>query len=315
MLPLGEEKMVAELMKLRRHQITPHDVSLELLSRRDRARRIADDVCYRMIDCGWKAPRSTTYLSISLLEEFTDELALITYPPDYDDNLQFDIESDLKEIEFMLYQGKDSSLQDSIDQMDIANLDDYFVDPIPEMFTDEHTPDYSSPSIFDFYDDDFLEVESDDESVYDDLFDSKGDKIKESKLLIDELDLPCDFLSLSEYDSFNSQDFSRVDALPSPNNEDKVFNPRILIHEKTITIITRVVQDKKLAISNASLVLEDFNPSFYEPLFFKDVPKSKMLLPFSSENKEKNFKPGIYTFEHVRSCFLAIMFSKSTRFS
>nr|GFB64057.1 reverse transcriptase domain-containing protein [Tanacetum cinerariifolium] len=34
------------------------------------------------------------------VHEFTDELALITYPPEYDDNLQFDIESDLKEIEF-----------------------------------------------------------------------------------------------------------------------------------------------------------------------------------------------------------------------
>nr|GFB38676.1 hypothetical protein [Tanacetum cinerariifolium] len=43
---------------------------------------------------------STTYL---LLEEFADEL-----PLKYDDNLQFDIESDLKEIEFLLYQDKDS---------------------------------------------------------------------------------------------------------------------------------------------------------------------------------------------------------------
>nr|GEZ88108.1 reverse transcriptase domain-containing protein [Tanacetum cinerariifolium] len=35
---------------------------------------------------------STTFSSYSLLEEFTDELALITYPPDYDDNLKCDIE-------------------------------------------------------------------------------------------------------------------------------------------------------------------------------------------------------------------------------
>nr|GEV78154.1 reverse transcriptase domain-containing protein [Tanacetum cinerariifolium] len=47
---------------------------------------------------------NTTYSSNSLLEVFTDELALITYPPDYDDNLKFDIESDLREIEFLLYQ-------------------------------------------------------------------------------------------------------------------------------------------------------------------------------------------------------------------
>nr|GEZ48226.1 reverse transcriptase domain-containing protein [Tanacetum cinerariifolium] len=247
---------------------------------------------------------STTYPSNSLLEEFTDELALITYPLDYDDNLQFDIEFNLKEIEFLLYQGKDSGLKDSIDQMDLVNLVDYFFDPTPEMFTDEHAPDYSSPLRFYFYEDDFLEVESDADNFYDDPFDSKGEKIKESKLLIDELDLPCDFLPYFEYDSFNSQDFSRDDVLPSPNNEDKVFNLRILIQEKPVTIITRVAQDKKLAISKTSLVFKDFNPPFYEPLFFKDVPKSMMLIPFSSKNEEKVFKPGIYTSGKVHSCFL-----------
>nr|GFC54261.1 reverse transcriptase domain-containing protein [Tanacetum cinerariifolium] len=97
-----------------------------------------------------------------------------------------------------------------------------------------------------------------------------GVKIKESKLLIDKLDLPCDFLP-SEYDSFISQDFSRVDDLPSTNNEDKLFNPSILSQENPFEIITHVVQDKKLATSNASLVLEDFDPSFYEPRFFKEV--------------------------------------------
>nr|GEU99636.1 reverse transcriptase domain-containing protein [Tanacetum cinerariifolium] len=237
---------------------------------------------------------STAYSSNSLLKEFTDELARITYPLDYDDNLQFDIEFDLKEIEFLLYQGKDSDLNDSIDQTDLANLDDYFVDPTPEMFNDEHTPDYLFPSRFDVYDDDFLEFESDADNFYDDPFDSKGEKIKESKLLIDELDLPCDFLPYSEYDSFNSQDFSRDDDLPSPDNEDKVFNPGILIHEKSFIVITRVAQEKKLAISLASLVFKDFDPPFYEPFFCKDVPKSMMLLLFLSENEEKVFKPGIY---------------------
>nr|GEZ15763.1 hypothetical protein [Tanacetum cinerariifolium] len=209
---------------------------------------------------------STTYSANSLLEEFTDEIALITYPSNYDDNLY---------------------LKDSIDLTDLANLDDNFVDPIPEMFTDEHTLHYSSSLIFDVYDDDFLEVESNAKNVYDNPFDYKEEKIKESKLLIDELDLPCDFLSPSEYDSFISQDFSRVDALPSTNNEDTVFNPGILIQEEPVKIIIRVVQDKKLAISNASLVLEDFDPPLYEPLFFKEDPNAKMLLLFSSENKEK----------------------------
>nr|GEW70581.1 reverse transcriptase domain-containing protein [Tanacetum cinerariifolium] len=152
--------------------------------------------------------------------DFADEL-----PPEYDDNLRFNIEFDLKEIEFLLYQDKYSSLKVLIDQKDLANLADIFVDPIPEMFTDEHALDYLSASIFNEYDDDFLEVESDAGNVYDDPFDSKGEKIKESKLLINELDLPCDFHPPSEHDSFISQDFSRVDALPSTNNEDKIFNP------------------------------------------------------------------------------------------
>nr|GEU61168.1 reverse transcriptase domain-containing protein [Tanacetum cinerariifolium] len=165
----------------------------------------------------------------------------------------------------------------------------------------EKLPDlYSTKDLYPPLHDNPLKVESDAGNVYDDPFDPNGEKIKESKLLIDELDLPCDFLPPSEYDSFISQDFSRVDALPSTNNEDKIFNPGILIQEKPIEIITRVVQDKKLAISNASFVFEDFDPPFYEPLFFKEVPKSKMLPLFSSENEEKVFKPEIHTSEKVK---------------
>nr|GEU40133.1 hypothetical protein [Tanacetum cinerariifolium] len=193
----------------------------------------------------------------------------------------------------------DSSLKDSIDQSNLANPADNFVDSMLEMFTDEHAPDYSSHPIFDKYDDDLFEVESDTENVYDDPFDSKGEKIKESKL--DELDIPRDFLLPSEYDSFNSEDFCRVDSKPSTNNEDKVFNPCILSQENPFEIITRVVQDKKQAISNASLVLEDFDPPLYEPLFFKEFPKSNMLLLVSSENEKKVFNPWIHTSKRVYS--------------
>nr|GFC83167.1 hypothetical protein [Tanacetum cinerariifolium] len=105
-------------------------------------------------------------------------------------------------------------------------------------------------------------------------FDSKGEKIKESKLLIDELDLPSDFLLPSKYDSFISKDFYKVDALPSTNNEDKVFNPCILIQENLFEIITRVAQDKKLAISHVFWMLEDFDPPLYELPFFKEVPRT-----------------------------------------
>nr|GEU73891.1 reverse transcriptase domain-containing protein [Tanacetum cinerariifolium] len=240
-------------------------------------------------------------------EELTDELALITFPPKYDDDLQFDVESDLKEIEFLLHREINSSLKDSINQSNLANPVDNFVDFMPEMFTDEHALDYSSPPIYDEYDDDLFKVESDTIYVYDDPFDSKGEKIKESKLLIDELDLPSELCPSSKYDSFLSEDFSKVDALPSNNNEDKVFNPGILIQENLFKIITRVAPDKnakKLAISHASLILKDFDPPLYELPFFKEVPRYKILLSFSSENEEKVFKPGILTSKEVYSSLI-----------
>nr|GFA44423.1 hypothetical protein [Tanacetum cinerariifolium] len=196
---------------------------------------------------------STTFSANSLLEEFADELALISYPLDYDDNCACDIGSDIREIEYLLFQGEDSDFKDSIDQPVLTHCDDLFVDPTPEMFTDEQPPDYSFPRRFDVYPDDFLEIESD-------------------------------------------ADFSRDDVLPSLDNEDKVFNPGIIIHEKSVKIITRVTQEKKLVVSYASWLFEDFDPPFYELLVFKEVPNSMRLLPFSSENEEKVFKPGIYTF-------------------
>ncbi|GKA38009.1 hypothetical protein Tco_0724574 [Tanacetum coccineum] len=86
-----------------------------------------------------------------LLEEFADELALITFPPGNDD-LPFDIESDLREIEYFLNNDPtkemDSILEDSVDEGNLANPNNDLVDTIPEMFTDEHTLDYSSPPLY-----------------------------------------------------------------------------------------------------------------------------------------------------------------------
>nr|GEV84400.1 reverse transcriptase domain-containing protein [Tanacetum cinerariifolium] len=181
---------------------------------------------------------------------------------------------------------------DSIDQSNLADLNDNLVDTMPEMFTYEHTLDYSSPPLYNEYHDDLFEVGFNTEYVYDDPFNSKGEKIKESKLLINELDLArsSDFPSFSEYDSFLSKDFSKVDALPSTNNEDKVFNPGILIQEKLFEVIPHVAPDKnvkKLAISHASLMFEDFDPPLYELPFFKEVPGAKILLSFSFKIEEK----------------------------
>ncbi|GJY49619.1 reverse transcriptase domain-containing protein [Tanacetum coccineum] len=153
-----------------------------------------------------------------LLEEFVDELALITFPPGNDD-LPFDIESDLREIEYLLNHDPtkemDSILEDSVDEGNLADPNNDLVDTIPEMFTDEHTLDFSSPPKYDDANDDLFYLKTDNDEcgkiLYDDPFDSKEDKIKESKLLIDKLDPPrsSDFLPSPECDSVLYEDFFR----------------------------------------------------------------------------------------------------------
>nr|GEV43997.1 reverse transcriptase domain-containing protein [Tanacetum cinerariifolium] len=105
-----------------------------------------------------------------------------TFPSDF---VITDYESDPREM--------DSILKDSVDECNLADPNNDLVDTILEMFTDKHTLDYSSPPVYDDVDDDLVELVSDNDDVYNDLFDSK--------------------------------DFSEVDALPSTNNKNKVFNP------------------------------------------------------------------------------------------
>ncbi|GJY05301.1 reverse transcriptase domain-containing protein [Tanacetum coccineum] len=205
----------------------------------------------------FKCSSSTTYSSPSLpisetsdysLEEFADELAHITFPPGNDD-LPVYIESDLREIEYLLnhnpIEEMDSILEDSVDYPD-----DNLVDTILPFTVNDN--------------------------VYDDPFDFKEEKIKESKLLIDELDHPKSsiFLPSPECDLVFYEDFSEVDALPSTNNEDKVFNPGILIHKIHFEVTNCATPDKDVKkISYASLILEDFNLlSLYELPFHKEVP-------------------------------------------
>ncbi|GJV23230.1 hypothetical protein Tco_1375925 [Tanacetum coccineum] len=201
------------------------------------------------------------------LEEFADELAHFTFPPGID-YLPFDAESDLREIEYLLnhdpIKEMDSILEDSVDK---NSPDDNLVDTISEMFTDEHALDYSSPPLWDDYDDELFDLETVNDNTYDDPFDFKEEKIKESKLLIDELDLPgsSDFLPFLECDLVFYEDFSEVDALSSTNNEDKVFNPGILIHENLYEVTNCATMEKNVKkATNASLILEDFNPPLYE---------------------------------------------------
>nr|GEZ03403.1 hypothetical protein [Tanacetum cinerariifolium] len=229
---------------------------------------------------------STTFSSPNhLLEEFADELALITFPPGNDD-LPFDIESDLKEIEYLLNHDPtkemDSILKDSVDECNLADPNNYLVNTILVLFTDEHTLNYSSPPLYDDVDDDLIELKSDND----------------------------------DYDSVLYEDFSKVDVLPSTNNEDKVFNPSILIYENLFKVTVQVTPDKnvkKISISNAFLILKDFDPPLYELSFHKEVPWSKTLLSFSSENEKKVFNPEILTSKGVHTFLLLELSHRSLK--
>ncbi|GKF39810.1 hypothetical protein Tco_0119871 [Tanacetum coccineum] len=129
------------------------------------------------------------------------------------DDLPFDAESDLRELEYLLNHNPieeiDSILEDSVDE---NSPNDNLVDTISEMFIDEHALDYSSPPLWDNYDDELFNLETVNDDSYDNPFDSKEEKIKDSKILIDELDLPgsSDFLPFPECDSVFYEDFSKV---------------------------------------------------------------------------------------------------------
>ncbi|GJY80907.1 hypothetical protein Tco_0493658 [Tanacetum coccineum] len=108
-------------------------------------------------------------------------------------------------------------------------------------------------------------------------FSVKEEKIKDSKILIDELDPP------------RSSDFL----------------PFLEIHFEVHHIL-RFTDKNVKKISNASLILEDSYPplSLYELPFQKEVPGSEILLSFSSENEEKVFNHGILTSKGVHTSLL-----------
>nr|GFD21712.1 hypothetical protein [Tanacetum cinerariifolium] len=118
--------------------------------------------------------------SDSLLKEFVDELTLIESFPSRNDDIPFYVESDIRELEYLLNQDPliDSSPKDKIEE----------IDSILDEFANE-------PSLFDSFpsekDDDLFDFENENDEwrniLYHDLFSdihSKKDKIKDSKMKI-----------------------------------------------------------------------------------------------------------------------------------
>ncbi|GJS21799.1 reverse transcriptase domain-containing protein [Tanacetum coccineum] len=218
------------------------------------------------------------------LEEFAAELAHITFPPGNDD-LPFDAESDLREIEYLLNhvptKEMDSILEDSVDE---NSLDDNLDDTISKMFTNEHALDYSSPPLWDDYDDELFDLKIVNDDTYDDPFDSKEEKIKDSKILIDELDLPgsSDFLTFPEYDSVFYEDFSeRFCAYQAPMIPTTTSSsPKVVERESEVTKDTpgrdlaqhkshSIIRWKKLSLPEltpACMTLELVDRSITKPI-------------------------------------------------
>ncbi|GJY37396.1 hypothetical protein Tco_0422774 [Tanacetum coccineum] len=65
--------------------------------------------------------------------------------------------------------------------------------------------------------------------------------------------------------------------------------------------------------TNASLILEDFNPPLYELPFHKEVLGLGALLSFLSENEEKVFNLGILTSKRVHTSLILELSHRGTK--
>nr|GEV23262.1 hypothetical protein [Tanacetum cinerariifolium] len=158
----------------------------------------------------------------------------------------------------------DSILEDSIDESNLANLNDNLVDTLPEMFTNEHALDYSSPPLYNEYDDDLFEVESDTKYVYDDPFDSKGEMMN--------------LISLDQVISFFLSKVPMPETLLSfsSQNEEKVFKPSILTSKGVHTSLLPELFHRGPKVFKVFKILEIpmeiFSCSHGEDIRILDVP-------------------------------------------
>ncbi|GJX06539.1 reverse transcriptase domain-containing protein [Tanacetum coccineum] len=169
--------------------------------------------------------------SDSLLEEFADKLALLDpFPPGNEDD-NFDPEADLREFEYLLKRDP-STVSSPTTDIDI-------IDPILKRFTDEPALFYSSPQ----GDDDLFDLKSDNNKwkklLYGNSYNdtpSENDKTKDSntKSLIDKHESSA-YSFISDHSSdrdllfFLEPTVTKTLLSFSSKNEDKVFNPKILI--------------------------------------------------------------------------------------
>ncbi|GJW90078.1 hypothetical protein Tco_0167631 [Tanacetum coccineum] len=126
---------------------------------------------------------------------------------------------------------------------------------------------------------------------------TSGKNIKDSKiLLMNRSSESNNVLLFPECDSVFYEDFSKVDALPSTDNEDKVFNPGSLVVSFPSGTRNKIF-DPRIFIGVQSMIF--LSPDEFSFSFIRDppLPVIDTLLPFSSKNENKVVNTGILASE------------------
>ncbi|GJX01461.1 hypothetical protein Tco_0185374 [Tanacetum coccineum] len=203
--------------------------------------------------------------------EFAGELAPIDPIPSGIVEADLDPEEDIRLIEKLL---NDDSSPHSLEE-----LNSEIPDAIIESFSPSPIPVEDSDSLMEEIDIFLAPDDSIPPGIENDDYDSEGDVLFLEELLND------DSLSLPEYESFHV-DFYNVPSSPrtpeKPPDDDVYF----AIEPDTGVLTTKVVDD----ISTRELYVHVPNVLPTLPTLY---PEFDTLLPFSSENEDKVFNPGI----------------------
>ncbi|GKA44749.1 hypothetical protein Tco_0737545, partial [Tanacetum coccineum] len=205
---------------------------------------------------------------VFLIEEFARELAPIDPIPPGIVEAEFDLEEDIRLIEKLL--NGDSSPYSP------EELNFEIPDAIIESFSPYLIPIEDSDSIMEEIDIFLAADDSIPPGIENDDYDSKGGVLFLEELLND------DSLSLPKYESFHV-DFYNVPSSPRPPEKPSDDDVYLDIEPDTGVLTTKVVDD----ISTRELYV--YVPNILPTLY----PEFDTLLPFSSENEDKVFNPGI----------------------
>ncbi|GJX30478.1 hypothetical protein Tco_0238557 [Tanacetum coccineum] len=205
----------------------------------------------------------------SLLEQFSGELAHIDPIPPGIEKADFDLEEEIRLVENLLYDNSSPRPPEELN-LEIADmiLESLSPSPIPVEDSDSHMEEVD------------LFLTTDDSmppGIKNDDYNSKGDiRFLEELLSIDPLPLP--EIESSNLDHFNDPSSSRPPLEPPDVKICFNFEP------DTGVVTTKVVGD----ISENDVLMPNLLPT--QPTL---CPVFDLLLPFSSENEDKVFNPGI----------------------